>query len=302
MSSQEVAELVQVEQYEEIQRLQQGQLLSVPAESELESDSDSDSDSDSNSNSMPELESDSDSDSIPEFESDSDSDSIPELESDSEPGDEPEPKPDDDPYVEDVLLSEYDKVINCVSEIQKEFLKLKSDVSFAQRERALYYKLNDRLKDKNKRLNTQIKEKNATALFFQAEVEKAREQLEKVKLELDKSVISYETIEKELKDVRSKLEEDDDRRSTKTELEEKLCLLRKSIDDKNNIISCFNMCKICMEPSKKITHVILPCGHFVCCSNCLSEAERIRQHKKKKKTKCPLCRKKISSTVRVYMS
>ena len=262
MSSQEPAQLLQVEQHEEVQRLQRGQLLPVPAEFELDSDSDSDS------NSIPELDSDSDSDSIPELESDSE----PVREREREPGDEAEPE--HEPDYEIVLLSEYDKAINCVSEIQKEVLKL----------------------------NTQIKEKNAIVLFFQAEVEKAREQLEKVKLELDKSKMSYETIEKELKDVKSKLEEDDDRRSTKTELEEKLCLLRKSIDDKNNIISCFNMCKICRDPSKKITHVILPCGHFVSCSNCLSEAERICQHKKKKKTKCPLCRKKISSTVRVYMS
>ena len=260
MSSQEPAQLLQVEQHEEVQRLQRGQLLPVPAEFELDSDSDSDSDS------------------IPELDSDSDSDSIPELESDSEPVREREPgdeaAPEHEPDDERVLLYEYTKAIICVSEIQKEVLKL----------------------------NTQIKEKNAIALFFQAEVEKAREQLEKVKLELDKSKMSYETIEKELKDVKSKLEEDDDRRSTKTELEEKLCLLRKSIDDKNDIISCFNMCKICRDPSKKITHVILPCGHFVSCSNCLSEAERICQHKKKKKTKCPLCRKEISSTVRVYMS
>lgn len=48
------------------------------------------------------------------------------------------------------------------------------------------------------------------------------------------------------------------------------------------------LCKICMDA--KIDTVLIPCGHWVCCSTCSRNIE-----------KCPLCRSNITMRQRVYM-
>ena len=48
-------------------------------------------------------------------------------------------------------------------------------------------------------------------------------------------------------------------------------------------------CKVCMD--KKLEVVFIPCGHFVCCSSCAQSL-----------SKCPYCRKVISSAVKTYLS
>jgi E3 ubiquitin-protein ligase MYLIP len=60
--------------------------------------------------------------------------------------------------------------------------------------------------------------------------------------------------------------------------------LRQKLD---NIQQAF-ICKICMDA--KIDTVLIPCGHWVCCSVCGSNID-----------KCPLCRTDITLHQRVYM-
>ena len=53
-----------------------------------------------------------------------------------------------------------------------------------------------------------------------------------------------------------------------------------------------NICKICMN--NKITHILIPCGHFIICSKCINIL------KKKNIFKCPFCRinvKKINNVI-----
>jgi len=55
----------------------------------------------------------------------------------------------------------------------------------------------------------------------------------------------------------------------------------------------FNIsCKICMNST--CSDVMLPCGHVCCCSQCIIKITT-------KNNRCPLCRKKISSTVPIYV-
>ena len=55
----------------------------------------------------------------------------------------------------------------------------------------------------------------------------------------------------------------------------------------DNIHQAF-LCKICMDA--KIDTVLIPCGHWVCCSDCGSNID-----------KCPLCRNNITLQQKVYM-
>ena len=48
-------------------------------------------------------------------------------------------------------------------------------------------------------------------------------------------------------------------------------------------------CKICLEGSVEM--VFIPCGHICACNSC---AERV--------TSCPLCRKTIEQSIKIYVS
>lgn len=48
-------------------------------------------------------------------------------------------------------------------------------------------------------------------------------------------------------------------------------------------------CAICLDRCP--THVFVPCGHLVCCSECLASV----------KTECPMCRKLFSEAIRVFV-
>jgi hypothetical protein len=50
-----------------------------------------------------------------------------------------------------------------------------------------------------------------------------------------------------------------------------------------------DLCVICMDSS--MTHIMVPCGHYVACGPC---SEKITNNP------CPICRKPISTTMRVY--
>jgi len=69
------------------------------------------------------------------------------------------------------------------------------------------------------------------------------------------------------------------------ELREKLdklsISLSKTIDQKHDSLVENLLCKICMEKEKNV--LLLPCRHFICCSECVSSIAT-----------CPLCRAKIT--------
>jgi len=58
-----------------------------------------------------------------------------------------------------------------------------------------------------------------------------------------------------------------------------------------------NLCVICMENSKNI--VLLPCKHMCLCSIC--SIEYMNQESNQGKQKCPLCKEKIKSIMKVYV-
>ena len=72
--------------------------------------------------------------------------------------------------------------------------------------------------------------------------------------------------------------------STECTNEQNIGELRQKLD---NIQQAF-LCKICMDG--KIDTVLIPCGHWVCCSTCGSNIN-----------KCPLCRTGITLQQKVYM-
>ena len=47
------------------------------------------------------------------------------------------------------------------------------------------------------------------------------------------------------------------------------------------------ICKICMD--EEISHVFLPCGHAICCKNCINNIQ-----------KCPACRANVQNSVMLY--
>ena len=57
----------------------------------------------------------------------------------------------------------------------------------------------------------------------------------------------------------------------------------------NNILKDEKLCKICM--TKKMDVVIIPCGHFVSCSECITSLEN-----------CPFCRSSVKAVVKTFLS
>jgi len=62
----------------------------------------------------------------------------------------------------------------------------------------------------------------------------------------------------------------------------------EELRQENERLRDLQTCKICMENVVDVT--LIPCGHLVTCEIC---SRRI--------TKCPVCRKKIKSTVKTFM-
>lgn len=71
----------------------------------------------------------------------------------------------------------------------------------------------------------------------------------------------------------------------KTETTETTTSIKKETDTNNDVL----LCKICYD--QQLSMVFLPCGHSMCCPSCTTAL-----------SECPLCRKNIDATVRVYFN
>ena len=72
---------------------------------------------------------------------------------------------------------------------------------------------------------------------------------------------------------------------------EKLKSESDNLKVKNEKLEDARLCKVCMEA--EICFVFVPCGHICTCENCAINGDL---------KKCPMCRRKITKRMKIFMS
>ena len=68
----------------------------------------------------------------------------------------------------------------------------------------------------------------------------------------------------------------------------------KTLQDQVQKLEDAHRCKICLD--REVGIVFLPCGHLVCCPKCAQELQA------KREPLCPICRRRITNTIRSYLT
>lgn len=74
----------------------------------------------------------------------------------------------------------------------------------------------------------------------------------------------------------------------KDESDEENCQFDISDQILNRPNSNNDLCSVCLVTKKE--YICIPCGHYCCCAECKNQLNN----------KCPICRRRISSIIKVY--
>lgn len=109
-------------------------------------------------------------------------------------------------------------------------------------------------------------------------------QINFLKTEMERMMSNFEKMNQSAEDRIKILEVENQNllKSWKSDQGRNLKLKRELQNEKD-----LRICKICMD--EEISHVFLPCGHALCCKNCINNIK-----------KCPNCRKNVYNSVMLY--
>ena len=109
-------------------------------------------------------------------------------------------------------------------------------------------------------------------------------QINFLKAEMERMISNFEKMNQSAQDRIKILEVENQNlmKSWKNAQKRNLKLSRELQNEKD-----LRICKICMN--EEISHVFLPCGHAICCKNCINNIQ-----------KCPNCRKNVCNSVMLY--